>query len=281
MRCLNRKMALCLVIIMISIIIPIQQKGVYADSKININKVTATIWVKNYVNLKITGTSSKIIWKSGNKKIATVSDDGKVMGVQKGKVTITGTVNKKEYQCVITVKEDRDISCLKKLVQEIKDNNSRVDEKCKLIDEYYESIASYTYLDINRDGIKELLLATKDTAIICSVKDGKAVMSGKIDIDSNNGEVQIYYNKKYNTIVRLYEPRGYSTYYLNNKKLVENGSLYLNVLVGLGGNGGTFVEYNNGNKNISTKEFNFIHDKYYNKKDFAPIVFKNEIIITG
>lgn len=76
-----------------------------AAEKVAINKTSATIEVKKSVNLKITGTTSKVTWKSSNKKIATVNRSGKIVGVKEGKATITATVEKKKFTCNITVKK--------------------------------------------------------------------------------------------------------------------------------------------------------------------------------
>jgi uncharacterized protein YjdB len=43
-------------------------------------------------------------WKSGNKKIATVSSTGKVTARRKGRVIITARLYGKKYQCMVTVK---------------------------------------------------------------------------------------------------------------------------------------------------------------------------------
>lgn len=73
-------------------------------AKVKINKKTATINVGKTVQLKITGTKSKVKWSTSNKKIATVTQKGKVTGKKAGKATITAKVGKKKYKCTVTVK---------------------------------------------------------------------------------------------------------------------------------------------------------------------------------
>lgn len=81
-------------------------------SKIKLNKTKATLTVKKTVQLKATvspkGASyKKVLWKTSNKKIATVSSTGKVKAVKKGSATITATAadgSGKKATAKITVK---------------------------------------------------------------------------------------------------------------------------------------------------------------------------------
>lgn len=55
-----------------------------------------------------TAANSKVVWKSSNKKIATVNKSGKVTAKKAGKVTITATAkdgSKKKASVKITVKK--------------------------------------------------------------------------------------------------------------------------------------------------------------------------------
>ncbi|MDD6421592.1 MAG: Ig-like domain-containing protein [Intestinibaculum porci] len=81
-------------------------------SKIKLNKTKATLKVGKTVSLKATvspkGASyKKVLWKTSNKKIATVSSTGKVKAVKKGSATITATAadgSGKKATAKITVK---------------------------------------------------------------------------------------------------------------------------------------------------------------------------------
>lgn len=70
---------------------------------IKLNKDKITISQGEYYNLKLTGTTEKATWKSGNTKIFTVSSTGKVYGVRPGNGTVTATVGKNQYKCVVLV----------------------------------------------------------------------------------------------------------------------------------------------------------------------------------
>lgn len=78
---------------------------VEAASKVKLNKTKATVYVGKSTQLKVTGTTKKVTWKSSNKKVATVTSKGKVAAKKKGTATITATVSGKKYTCKITVKE--------------------------------------------------------------------------------------------------------------------------------------------------------------------------------
>ena len=77
-------------------------------TKITLNKKKVTIKKGKKVTLKATVTpkgSSKVTWKTSNKKVATVTSKGVVKGVKKGKATITAkTSNGKKATCKVTVK---------------------------------------------------------------------------------------------------------------------------------------------------------------------------------
>jgi hypothetical protein len=93
--------------IMIALPVPLENHQVIQQvqaTTIKINKKRATIYKGKTVQLKISGTKKKVVWKSSNKKVATVSSKGKVTAKKKGTCTITATVAKKQYKCKITVK---------------------------------------------------------------------------------------------------------------------------------------------------------------------------------
>lgn len=84
------------------------------DLRISMNITSKDLYPGERVLLKATvsGTSSKVKWKSSDKKVATVSSSGNVTAKKAGTATITAYVtgkNKKvkEVTCSITVKESR------------------------------------------------------------------------------------------------------------------------------------------------------------------------------
>jgi hypothetical protein len=53
--------------------------------------------------LKLNSTSKKIIWKSSDKTVATVSSKGLVTAKKAGKTTVSASLSGKKYNCIVTV----------------------------------------------------------------------------------------------------------------------------------------------------------------------------------
>lgn len=82
---------------------------IQAASKLSLNKKSINLLVNKKYTLKVNNKISNATykWKSGNKKVATISNTGVVQGKSKGETTITCTINskKKNYKltCKVTV----------------------------------------------------------------------------------------------------------------------------------------------------------------------------------
>lgn len=72
-------------------------------SKGNINQKKVTILVSKTVQLRVNGISGKVKWSSSNKKVASVTKNGKVTGKKAGKAKITAKVGKKKFTCSVKV----------------------------------------------------------------------------------------------------------------------------------------------------------------------------------
>lgn len=83
---------------------------VQAKTKIAISDKKISIEVGNSYQLSIKGAKSNVTWSSADAMVATVSDDGTVLGISKGKVKVTGKYNNKNYSCTITVKSSDELS---------------------------------------------------------------------------------------------------------------------------------------------------------------------------
>lgn len=101
----NLVMVLCICTIAPSILSQtVLAQGVEATSlKLSKNKVTLSLG--ETFTLKVNGTKKKVTWTSSNKAIATVNRNGKVIAKKAGSAVITAKVNKKKFNCKITVKE--------------------------------------------------------------------------------------------------------------------------------------------------------------------------------
>ncbi len=95
-------------VMILSIITPFAISNANASvayaATIKLNKTSISLDVGKSYTLKVSGTKSKVAWSSSNKKIATVSTSGKVTAKKAGSATVTALVNKKKYNCKVTVK---------------------------------------------------------------------------------------------------------------------------------------------------------------------------------
>jgi hypothetical protein len=257
----------------------IKQDEVFAKSNISIDKKEATIWVNNYVDLKVTGSKGKAIWNSSDTNIATVSSSGKVTGVSAGTATITATVSQKMYTCAVTIKQENDTSCLQAFLDDILASHDENDIN-SILGINYKAIKGYEVLDINNDGVKEVLLKIRAlwnsyTVYICSVKDGAVTLVG--DLALNDAyfyyDKEMYYNKKYNEIV-VYGDNSdwdktleyYWAFYINNNSLNQYDSRFV------ARSGDEYLQYSMLNsKEIENKDYKKIINKYYNRNDMTKL----------
>lgn len=77
---------------------------------VTLSKKSAKVLVGSSLQLKLNNAaSSKVVWKTSNKFIATVSK-GKVVPKKSGKVTITAVYNKRSYKCTVVIPKPAIIS---------------------------------------------------------------------------------------------------------------------------------------------------------------------------
>lgn len=70
---------------------------------VKLNRTSKTIVIGDSFQLSVSGTSQTVKWSVGNKRIASVSANGKVTAKRRGTTTITAKVGLKKYKCKITV----------------------------------------------------------------------------------------------------------------------------------------------------------------------------------
>ena len=85
-------------------------KVTIADKRTRLNKTSVSLTMTDKkrspaVQLKVTGTSKKAVWKTSNKKVATVSKNGKVTAKKKGTAVVSAKVNNRTYKCKVIVKD--------------------------------------------------------------------------------------------------------------------------------------------------------------------------------
>lgn len=74
-------------------------------ASIRLNKTKISLDEGECYVLKVKGTKKKAMWSTSNKKVAAVTNKGKVIGYRPGKATITAKVAKKKLKCSVTVNE--------------------------------------------------------------------------------------------------------------------------------------------------------------------------------
>lgn len=94
----KRGISIMLVLLMIVMMVPTT-----ASAAVKISKEKATMEVDSTLKLKISGSKSKITWKTSKKAIVTVNDTGTITAKSEGQATITATVGNTKYTCTVTV----------------------------------------------------------------------------------------------------------------------------------------------------------------------------------
>ena len=73
------------------------------QAAVKLNTSAVNLCVGDKYQLKLTGTTKKVTWKSSKTSVAKVSSKGMVSAVGKGSATITATCNSKKYSCKVKV----------------------------------------------------------------------------------------------------------------------------------------------------------------------------------
>lgn len=145
-------------------------KAPKASIKLNKSKISMYITESTKVKATASGKSKKVTWKSSNSKIATVKN-GVITAKKTGTVTITASCNGEKKTCRVTVKGDWYQKVLRSSASyKIK---GAFDKKTYTIsrNDFYE----YRLFDINKDGIKELMLYKRPAAAVFTFYKGKVV----------------------------------------------------------------------------------------------------------
>ncbi len=103
-----KKGVIALLMVFVLVVSPVsaQFSGVTTveAATVKISKTKTTLYVGNTSELKITGTTKTVTWKSSDTKVVTVNKYGVLTGVAKGTATVTATVGGKTYKCTVTIK---------------------------------------------------------------------------------------------------------------------------------------------------------------------------------
>ena len=138
--------------------------------KLNKSKISMYITESTKIKATASGNSKKVTWKSSNTKVATVKN-GTVTAKKAGTVTITAICNGIKKTCRVTVKGDWYQKVLRSSASyKIK---GAFDKKTYTISR--KNFNEYRLFDINKDGVKELMLYKRPAAAIFTFYKGKVV----------------------------------------------------------------------------------------------------------
>lgn len=79
-----------------------------ASAAVKLSATSKTLYVGQSTTLKVTGTKKKVKWISTNKKVATVTQKGKVTAKKKGNAAIKARVADSIFKCKIKIKDKED-----------------------------------------------------------------------------------------------------------------------------------------------------------------------------
>lgn len=100
MKNIKKILSIMIIALLVVTAVPIQ-----AEAAVKISATKKTLYVGQSTTLKVTGTKKKVKWSSTNKKVATVTQKGKVKAKQAGITTIKAVVAKKVLKCNVKVEE--------------------------------------------------------------------------------------------------------------------------------------------------------------------------------
>lgn len=90
-----------LILLTVGLVLPLEHKAYGASP--SLNYTSYQIYGNYSFNLILYNNTKKVQWSSSNKKVAKVTQKGKVTSVSNGKCTITAKVGKKKYKCKVKV----------------------------------------------------------------------------------------------------------------------------------------------------------------------------------
>ncbi len=251
--------------------------GIIDTPAVKLNKTKATIYVGKTSKLSLKNATASVTWKSSDSKIATVKN-GLVTAKKQGSCTITATSDGKSYTCKVTVKKVTAKVLYSELLEK-KEYTYNINYGTYET-QYKMKMNYFICLDINNDGVKELIVSNankataedwgyvyKEDALVFTVKNDKLKYLGHIYscIDQKG----LMYNKKYKGIISEMDAgsggraASYDIYNIKNNALKE---LYhcdwsYDALEGSG-------YYAVGGKKTTEKKYQAYFKKYFNQNDY-------------
>ena len=212
-------------------------------ASVKLNKTKLTMNIGGVYQLKVSGTSKKVIWSSTDSKVASVSS-GKVKAKKTGTATIIAKIGSKKLKCQVKVKDQRFLY-----------------EKILL-----QSGGKCFYLmDIDRNGTPDLIVSSNRGVIVdysvYTIKNGKVIYAGQCSGKGMNYLI-LQYNTHYNGIHISWWTNGVggsgsALWTLSGSKLVSTSRAFCSVA---GFQTGKDEQHM---KNVSQASFNSYCDKHF------------------
>lgn len=192
-----------------------------------LNHKTLSLYTGNQQTIKLLYSTGKTVWKSDNKKLATVSSRGRITAKKAGYVKITAKNSGKKYTCKLTVKEFKpklnsdSIELFKNQTFKLKITNSTKKTKWSSSDTSIASVSSKGNVTAKGDGTAWITAKVNSKTVTCKVTCNTKRKYGNI-----YGKVSYKYNsyigntKDSESIVILIPTSGVATQ-LNTHNLAE------------------------------------------------------------
>lgn len=188
---MKRLFTICLTILMaLTLVLPMNTE---AASKVKLNKTKLTLEIGKTATLKLKGARVKK-WSSSNKKVATVSSNGKVKAKKAGTAIIKAKAkNGKTYKCKITVKK-------KENKKDLYPDTSNYTKEEKQILNIFETTLREAGFSKTTD------IMTKEEIEMFGPTDGMGWGEGHCTLDNATNEAM--------NLIEFMNTRGYDTFYI-------------------------------------------------------------------
>lgn len=220
MKNIKKLLSIMIIALLVVTAVPIQ-----AEAAVKISATKKTLYVGQSTTLKVTGTKKKVKWSSTNKKVATVTQKGKVKAKKIGVSTIKAKILGKTFSCRLEVKEKTNSD---KTPTQIPNPTPTPQENLK---EKVEILAEYTLPDSIGWYTRHFIIAKNNskttvdisTSSIAYAKDGSMVsvadssfealgagctsvfyeaFETSVEIDHYNTEMNVTASKYYNSVIQ-------------------------------------------------------------------------------
>lgn len=182
-------------------------------SDTRINKKSVRVTTATSTKLFVDGTTQKVTWSTSDKKVATVSSNGTVKGVNPGKATITAKVGSKKYTCNVTVQKPIDyLEWYLKTEGTITGSNNIIGAEIGY--DYGEIIFSNTSLGLDDISITTMEMDAGSKQARAQV----AYLGGMMYISDDNYETTEFYGETKFTISKYTGKKYDSTYKISMRE---------------------------------------------------------------